>query len=69
MPSIEIKNPYAEIEPSQIMPLKCFAAKKDAQEWCKRNKVKPLRIQRLKTRFQHTYALNMGHNCFLTDDS
>lgn len=63
--SIEIKEPYKTILPEQIMPLKIFARKKDAVIWCKDNGIRPASIQMLTTRFQRTYALNMGHNCFL----
>ena len=68
MPSLYIKNTHENIRPELLKTLRCFAAKKDAAAWCKANNVKPARIVKLQTRFQSSYALDMGHNCFLVDD-
>lgn len=68
MPSLHIKNIHEVISFEQLQPLRSFSAKKDAKEWCKANNVKPARIVKLQTRFQYSYALDMGHNCFLVDD-
>lgn len=67
MKDLHIKNPFALVDPKEIQSLHCFCQKKDAVKWCKDNNVKPAKIQKLKTKFQETYALNMGHNCFLID--
>lgn len=67
MPSVHIKEPNKIITPKELRPLRIFAQKKDASVWCKENGVRPARIVRLKTKFQETYALDMGHNCFLLE--
>lgn len=67
MPSIHIKEPHKIIEPQELMPIRIFARKKDASAWCKENGVRPVQIVKLKTKFQETYALDMGHNCFLAE--
>ena len=67
MSSIHIKEPYKIITPQELRPLRIFAQKKDASSWCKENGVKPARIVKLKTKFQETYALDMGLNCFLLE--
>ena len=68
MASNYIQNPHSPVSPDVLKPLRCFAMRKDAVSWCKANGVKPARIVKLKTRFQETYALDMGLNCFLVDD-
>ena len=67
MPSVHIKEPHKTITPQELWPLRIFAQKKDALAWCKENEVRPARIVKLKTKFQETYALDMGHNCFLLE--
>lgn len=68
MASLLIKEPYKRVEFEEFKQLKIFAQKKDACSWCKTNGVKPANISKLSTRFQESYALDMGHNCFLMDD-
>lgn len=69
MPSLYIENPYKRIEFEVFKQIKTFVLRKFAVEWCKENNVRPARILKLSTRFQESYALDMGHNSFLMDDS
>jgi len=65
--SIQIINPFKVLTIDDIRPLRIFAQKKLAAQWCKENGVNPVRILKIRTRFQETYALDMGLNCFLCE--
>ena len=69
MPSVHIANVIDRIEFDNFKNLRIFAQKKQALTWCTENNIKPARIIKLHTRFQESYALDMGHNCFLIDDN
>lgn len=68
MSSNYIQNPHKVLPAEDLKPLRTFAMRKDAVAWCKANSVKPARIVKLKTKWQYSYALDMGVNCFLVDD-
>jgi len=68
MASIYIQNPYKRVEFEVFKQLKTFVLRKFAVEWCKENNIRPARIVKLSTRFQESYALDMGRNTFLMDD-
>jgi len=68
MASNYIQNPHKTLTAEDLKPLRTFSQRKDAVAWCKANSVKPARIVKLQTKWQHSYALDMGLNCFLVDD-
>lgn len=68
MSSNYIQNPHIILSPDDLKPLRTFSMRKDAVAWCKDNNVKPARIVKLQTKWQYSYALDMGINCFLVDD-
>ncbi len=68
MSSTYIHDTTLIIEFNIFKKLQIFAQKKQAVEWCKDNNIKPLRIIKLATRFQESYCLDMGRNCFLEEN-
>ena len=63
-----IINPRKTLHAEDLKQLRTFAQRKDAVAWCKDNGVRPVRIIKLQTKWQYSYALDMGRNCFLVDD-
>ena len=65
MNTVFISNQFKQLDNDLFRSILSFPLKKDAIEWCNLNNIKPQSIQKISSKWQEFYALNMGRNNFL----
>jgi hypothetical protein len=64
-----ILDQFKTLDADVFLDLKSFSMRKTAKQWCKENNVPCASIDKVSTRWQYSYIINMGRNHFLVDDA
>ena len=62
---VEITNPSKMIDGDTHAKLEHFPTKKEAVSFCKDNKIDFARVLKVESRFEFTWIVDLGRNCFM----
>ena len=65
--AVFIENPHKLCNAELLRKLRCFPQKKMAVEFCKQWNVDFSSIVKMQTRFQYTWVIDLGRNCFVPE--